>query len=98
MNRRLEDHSFLAGEYSIADIAAWPWLLPYKRYGQDIEKFPHLHRWHNSIKTRPAVRRGVDAGKDYRPKPGEMSEEAKAVLFGRHQERYPGHEEVGFLF
>ncbi len=83
MNRRLADREFLTGDYSIADIASFPWLLPYKRYGQEIDKFPHLRRWFDSIKVRAAVRRGVDAGKEFRSQPGQMSDRARKVLFGQ---------------
>jgi GST-like protein len=57
LNKRLADREFLAGAYSIADIASWPWVLPYERQGQKIEDFPHLKRWFEAIlfgqKARP---------------------------------------------
>ncbi len=88
MNRQLESQPYLAGtEYSIADIASFPWLLPYKRYGFDLADFPQLKRWYDELKQRPALRRGVDAGKDWRPS-GEMDEASRKVLFGQGAERY----------
>ena len=66
MDVRLRDRDFLAGEYSIADIAAFPWVMPYKSFGQDLDRFKNLRRWFDEIKNRPAVQRGVDVGKDWR--------------------------------
>lgn len=81
MNKRLEDRPFLAGEYSIADIACYPWVIPYERQGQNLEEFPHLKRWFEAMKARPAVQRGVAVGKDA-GKQG-LDEEAKKILFGQ---------------
>ena len=55
MNKRLADRPFLAGEYSIADMACYPWIVPWERQGQNIADFPHLKRWFEAIKARPAV-------------------------------------------
>ena|SRR5271168_1757869 len=81
IERRLQDRPFLAGEYSIADMASFPWILPYERQGQKLEDFPKLKTWFETIRNRPAVTRGLDAGKDRRAQT--MSEEAKKVLFGQ---------------
>jgi GSH-dependent disulfide-bond oxidoreductase len=80
MNTRLADREYLAGAYSIADMASWPWLVPYERMGQDLNEFPHLKRWFETMKARPAVDRGFQVGQELRQ---EMSEEAKKVLFGQ---------------
>lgn len=80
MNTRLADREYLAGEYSIADMASWPWIVPYERVGQDLNDFPHLKRWFDTMKARPAVDRGYKVGQELRQ---EMSEEAKKVLFGQ---------------
>jgi GST-like protein len=77
MNIRLKDREFLAGEYSIADMASWPWVVPYERQGQNLDEFPNLE----TIKARPAVERGFAVGRDLRQP--SMSEEAKKVLFGQ---------------
>jgi GST-like protein len=82
MDRRLADRDFLAGAYSIADMAAYPWVVPADRQGQKLEDFPHLQRWFEAMKARPAVVRGMDVGKELRS-PGPMDEEAKKVLFGQ---------------
>ena len=82
MNKRLADREFLAGEYSIADMACWPWVVPYERQGQDLEKFPNLKRWFEALKARPAVQRGFDAGKELRHS-GELDAKAKEILFNQ---------------
>jgi GST-like protein len=80
MNIRLADREYLAGDYSIADMASWPWVVPYERMGQDLNEFPNLKRWFDTMKARPAVERGFAVGRELRQ---EMSEEAKKVLFGQ---------------
>ncbi len=64
MERRLVDRDYLAGAYSIADIACFPWVRLWRPLAQDIEQFPHLSNWLNRIKARPAVQRGLAVGKD----------------------------------
>lgn len=83
MEVRLRDRDFLAGEYSIADMAAFPWVLPYRRLGNDIDRFANLRRWFDTIKTRPAVRRGVDLGRDWQ---GDLAarESARSIIFGQN--------------
>jgi GSH-dependent disulfide-bond oxidoreductase len=80
IERRLEDRPFLAGDYSIADMAAFPWIVPYELQGQKLKDFPKLYVWFATIRRRPAVARRLDLGKEKR-KP--MSEEAKKILFGQ---------------
>lgn len=85
MDRRLADREYLAGPYSIADMAAWPWILP-EGQGQNLDDFPNLKAWVERLKERPALRRGRDAGKELRSNLAEDSEEAKkarAILFGQ---------------
>lgn len=82
MDRQLAETEFLAGAYSIADMASYPWILPYKRYEVDLDKFVHLRRWFDLLKVRPAVRRAVDLGKEWR-KPGPIDEEARKFMFGQ---------------
>lgn len=62
MDRRLADRPYLAGQYSIADIACYPWVKLWRDLAQDIEQFPNLKRWLDAIKARPAVQRGLAAG------------------------------------
>lgn len=85
MEVRLRDREYLAGDYSIADIAAFPWVMPYKRFGVDLDRFEQLRRWFDSIKARPAVRRGIDVGKDLR-RDETRSGKAHSVMFGQDSE------------
>jgi glutathione S-transferase len=64
LDRRLADHEYLAGEYSIADIAMWPWARTYRWSGVSIEGLDHLRRWIDEIRDRPAVRRGIAVPED----------------------------------
>ena len=82
LDRRLAEHEYLCGAYSIADMACWPWVVPYKMFGESLEAFPHLRRWHGLMKARPAASRGLDVMKDARRKapPGEAE---RRVLFGQ---------------
>jgi GST-like protein len=83
LDRRLDGREFVAGEYSIADMACYPWILP-EAQGQDIEQFPNLKRWHATIRERPATRRAYARAKEVRPEePQPMTDEEKKVLFGR---------------
>ncbi|HEV2673838.1 MAG TPA: glutathione binding-like protein [Aliidongia sp.] len=82
LNKRLADREFVAGEYSIADMASYPWIVPYERQGQNLDDFPHLKRWFHAIKERPATVLAYERGKDVSNQPT-MSEEAKKVLFGQ---------------
>ena len=85
MDVRLRDRDFLAGDYSIADMASFPWVLPYKRLGDDLDRFANLRRWFDSIKSRPAVRQGVDLGKDWR-RDEAGSDKAHSIMFGQDSE------------
>lgn len=84
MNKRLADRDFLAGAYSIADMACYPWIVPYERQGQDLAQFPHLKRWFEAIRARPATIRAYDKAKEINPSPpASMDEAARKVLFGQ---------------
>jgi GST-like protein len=80
MNIQLADHAFLAGAYSIADMASWPWVVAYERMGQDLNEFPHLKRWFEMMKARPAVEKGSAVGRELRQ---EMTDDVKKILFGQ---------------
>jgi len=81
LNKRLADREFLAGEYSIADMATYPWIVPYETHKQNIDEFPDLKRWFTAIKARPAVLKAyANAGPSYQ-KP--MTDEERKVLFGQ---------------
>jgi len=87
LERRLDGRDFVAGEYSIADIASYPWVKIAGVFDQDMGNFPRVQAWLGRIAARPAVQRGVAVGKELRkppPAPGsdEQKEAAKA-LFGQ---------------
>ena len=63
LDRRLEKRDYLVGDYSIADIATWPWISRYEWQGIDWDEYPHLKRWYLTIADRPAVQRGYDVPK-----------------------------------
>jgi GST-like protein len=63
MERRLADRPYLAGEYSIADIASFPWARTWKTLAQDINDFPNVAAWLDRIAARPGVQRGLAVGK-----------------------------------
>lgn len=87
IDRRLKDREYLAGgDYSIADIATFPWLRSWERQGQNIEDYPNLKRWFEAIAARPAVQRGLQVLAD-RQRSGPMDEKEREVLFGATQYR-----------
>ncbi|MDX5445678.1 MAG: glutathione S-transferase N-terminal domain-containing protein [Zoogloeaceae bacterium] len=77
LDEHLAEHEWLAGDYSIADIANWAWARTYRWSGLDISDLPHLKRWIDAIRARPAVQRGIE-----RP-PSKMDEERDAEKFSR---------------
>ena len=85
LDRRLGEAEYLAGEYSIADMATFPWTRSYERQGQSIDDFPNFKRWFEAIDARPAVKRGLKVLAEKR-KPGwEKDAEARNFLFGPAQ-------------
>jgi GST-like protein len=84
LNKRLADHEFIAGTYSIADMASWPWVVGFKNFGQKLDDFPNLKRWfEKSVGERPAVVKGKAVGLELRPKPGINTDEQRKILFGQ---------------
>lgn len=84
LDKRLADREFVAGPYTIADMAIWPWVLPYKNFRQDLDNFPNLKRWFSvSMGERVAVRKGREIGADLRQQAGVQTEEQRRVLFGQ---------------
>jgi GST-like protein len=84
LDTRLADRPFVAGEaYSIADMASYPWIVPYERQGQRLEDFPNLKRWFETIRDRPATVRAYEAGESYRNREATVDEESRKVLFGQ---------------
>ena len=83
MDTVLKNREYLAGDYSIADMAAFPWVLMYKRFGVNLDAFDNLRRWFDAIKNRPAVRKGIDLGKEYRNPSANQSKESLKMMFGQ---------------
>ncbi len=82
LERRLDGRDYILGEYSIADMIAWPWVLIAKPLGQALDGFPNVARWRGAVKERPAVRRRVDLGKELR-RNAPPSEEERKIMFGQ---------------
>jgi GST-like protein len=80
LDRRLKEQEYLAGEYSIADMACYPWIVPYERQQQRLEDFPNLKRWFESIHSRPAVVRAYEKGKPFMGQPT-VTEKSRNLLF-----------------
>lgn len=83
MNRRLEGRAYLADEYSIADMASWPWVLLHKNQGQDLNDFPNLKAWFERVGARPAVQKGKALLEEQRGKNTLTNEESRKILFGQ---------------
>src|SRR5512146_116314 len=83
MNTRLADRPFLAGKYSIADMACVGWTNLWERQGQDIDDFPHLKRWLETVKARPAVQKGMALGMELRQGIDMKDPDVQSVLFGQ---------------
>lgn len=84
LDNRLADREFVAGPYSIADMASYPWIVPYERQGQKLEDFPNVKRWFEAIRERPAVMRAYEKAKAVNPNPsGVRTAEQRAILFGQ---------------
>jgi GST-like protein len=84
LNKRLAGRDFILGkQYTIADMAAYPWIIP-ERQGQDIADFPNLRRWHAAIRARPATIRAYARAKEVNPQPTQIrTEEERKILFGQ---------------
>ncbi len=84
LDKRLGQVEYVAGDYSIADMAIFPWILPYERQGQNLADYPNLKRWFDAINERPGVQRGLALLKEQRVNPN-MDEKAREILFGTRQ-------------
>jgi len=82
LERRLVDRPFLAGEYSIADIATWPWVFREFQGRQLLADFPHVARWWDAVAARPAVQKGRAVGAELR-RNAPLDDQARKVLFGQ---------------
>lgn len=91
LDTRLEDRDYVAGDYSIADMAIWPWIVPWKNQGQDLDDFPHLKAWFERVGARDGVKRGMKVGEEYRSnrlsEDSKDAEKARAILFGQRDRK-----------
>ncbi|MDW5377849.1 glutathione binding-like protein [Halomonas sp. HP20-15] len=85
LDKRLEDHDYVAGDdYTIADMAIWPWIKPYAKQGQEIEDFPNVQRWFEKIARRDGIKRAYARAEEVNPEDGvTMDDEARKHLFGQ---------------
>jgi GST-like protein len=65
LNHQLDGHDYICGDYSIADIASWPWVRSHERLAQPLDEFPHVQRWFDTVAARPAVERGISIGSQW---------------------------------
>ncbi len=82
LNKRLADRDYIAGEYSIADMASYPWIVPHQRQQQTLADFPHLQRWFETMAARPAVQRAYALGKEINTQPT-VTPDSRQLLFGQ---------------
>jgi glutathione S-transferase/GST-like protein len=87
LNRRLEGRDFVAGGYSIADMAAWPWVTPWRAQGIRLDDFPHLKAWYERIEGREAIQRALAHAETVRSinlaTAGPEADEQRRILFGQ---------------
>ncbi|MBU7582465.1 MAG: glutathione S-transferase N-terminal domain-containing protein [Nostoc sp. TH1S01] len=82
LNKQLADKEFIAGDYSIADIAAYPWIVPYERQSQKLEDFPNIQRWFETIKARPATIRAYEKAEAFKNQALDV-EKSRNLLFNQ---------------
>ena len=86
LNNRLQNRAFVAGDdYTIADMAIYPWIVPHLRQLQNLNDFPHVKRWLEKIAARPATQRAYEVAKTVNTQPT-VNEDAKKILFGQTAE------------
>ncbi len=83
LNKHLADREFIAGEYSIADMACYPWIVPHERQSQDLAQFAHLSRWFSAIQARPATQRAYALAAQVNTTPSVHDEASRKILFGQ---------------
>jgi GST-like protein len=84
MNKRLQDRAFLAGDYSIADMACYPWIVPHERQKLDLNDFPNLQRWFEAIKSRPATVAAYELADAINVRPTIDDEESRRIMFNQN--------------
>ena len=88
LDRQLAANEYLAGDYSIADIASWPWVARWEWQGQNLEDYPSVKRWFRAIEERSAVQRALKVGADWADFNRQMSDEDKKRLFNLRDEDF----------
>jgi GST-like protein len=84
LNKQLADQEFVAGDYSIADMSMYPWIVPHEKQGQNLNDFPHVKTWFEKIQGRTAVKNAYAKAEMVNPSTNTpMTEEAKKHLFGK---------------
>ena len=83
LNKRLADREFIAGNYSIADMASYPWIVPHERQNQNLDDFPNLKRWFYAIQDRAATQRAYALAETINTIPSVSDEQSRAILFGQ---------------
>lgn len=86
LDRRLADREFITGDYTIADMACYPWIVPHERQQQNLDDFPNLKRWFEAIAARPATQRAYARAKEINEQPSVSDEESRRILFGQSAE------------
>lgn len=82
LNKQLEGREYIVGDYTIADMACYPWIVPYEKQQQNLEEFPNLKRWFENMRSRPAVIRAYEKAQPWMNNPT-ITEESKKILFGQ---------------
>lgn len=87
LDKRLADREFVAGDYSIADMAIWPWIVPFRNQGQSLDAFPNVKRWFETLEARPALQAGFKLGAELRrntlTQSGAEADKQRQLLFGQ---------------
>ena len=83
LDKRLAGREFIASEYSIADMASYPWIVPHEAHGQNLHDFPNLKRWFETIKARPATVRTYEGVTSPYSNRNNISDEERRILFGQ---------------
>ncbi|MEH6403462.1 MAG: glutathione S-transferase N-terminal domain-containing protein [Sneathiella sp.] len=83
LDRQLTGQDYICEEYSIADMACWPWILTYKKQEINLEQFPNVRRWYDLMKERPALRRGYKVGSEFGKPDGKWDDEARKNLMAQ---------------
>ena len=88
LDKRLTGRDFIAGDYSIADMACYPWIVPHQAHGQSLDEFPNLKRWFAAVQARPATQRAyAKAPESYSKERANLSDQERRILFGQTAQR-----------